>query len=161
MGPPPEIGYAEEEADEGLVLFVFEIESFGELAGRGDAREAGQEEGNGVGILVIGGEEVAEVLLFEFHDGEVDEDENGEKDAADPPGLGGEGEAHGGEEGAEVEGIPGMAVGAAVDEALVFRKVAGGPGTEGKSEEGDGDTENEAGRGRAAEPGEGDEEHEA
>jgi hypothetical protein len=160
-GAPSEVGDAEEEGDEGLVLLIFQIEGFGEAAGGGDAGEAGEEEGNGVGIGVVGGEELAEVLFFQFHDGEVDEDEDGGEDGADPPGLRGDGEAEGGNEGTEIEGVAGMAVGATIDEALIFGEMSGGPGTEGKAGETDGDTAEEAGRGGLAKPGEGGEEEEA
>lgn len=102
----------------------------------GLGRPARDEQGDAGGIGGVGGEELDEVLLFLLHDGEIDEKEDSEGDEEDGPTASGESQAEGSGEGAEIKGVTGEGVGAAVDEVLIFAEVAGGPAAEEEAEEG-------------------------
>ena len=137
-----------------IVLAMVEVEGAGEgsaLRGGGCWGEARDEAGDLSGVGVEGEEVGAEEVLLTLDGGDVDGgEEGGEEDEDDPTGGRG-GETEHDEEGAEVQGVSGVGVGAGGGELCVLAHIAGGVGAEPDAWDDEEEAEKEGKAGRVGE----------
>jgi hypothetical protein len=67
------------------------------------------------------------MLFLQLHHGEINQYENGRKDAAHPPRLRGDGKASRRNERAQIKGVTRVTIRAAIDQPLIFRQMPGRP----------------------------------